>query len=174
MSWPRFRLTKDEAKYNSKYAAPNSKPAVIRRIYPGFLEITETVRSPSYTFQISRRCRVMGMTISGDVERMRMSIIDITGEQFTADPTWIALMIAGWTQNPLSNIFPAVYTVDLIEQGQHYHSPLIFEPNIVLAPNQTLTIQGQQIQNFQQGDPDFRVDFCFHVYEFPGMPGSPR
>jgi hypothetical protein len=159
MSWP-------------KYNSPGSKPGVIRRIYPGFLVIDEEVRSPQYTFQIARRSRIMGFTISGDVERMRIEFKDITGEQFTAGPTWIPNLIGGWTQNPLSNIFPGAYVTDQIQQGQHYHTPYIFEPNIVLAPNQTLTVNGSQIQDVAQGD-DFRVDFCFHVYEFPGQPGSP-
>jgi len=173
MSWPRFRLTKEEAKYNSKYAAPGLKPAVLRRMYPGFLELTEEVRSPSYTFQIARRSRVMGVTFSGDIQYFRIEFIDITGEQFTAGPVYIPNLIGCWTQNVLSNIYPANVT-DLVAVDKHYHSPYIFEPNIVLAPNQTLTINGTQIVDFQQGDPTKRVDFVIHVYEFPEMPGSPR
>jgi len=171
--WPRFRLTKEEAKYNSKYDSPGSKPAVLRRIYPGFLELSQEVRSPTYTFQISRRCRIMGFTVSGDCQYFRIEFVDITGEQFTSGPIYLPNLIGGWTQNVLSNVYP-VFTTDLINPDKHYHYPYIFEPNIVLAPNQTLTVNGSQIINFQQGDPTKRIDFCLHVYEFPGMPGSPR
>ena len=115
----------------------------------------------------------MGFTASGDLQYFRIEFIDITGEQFTAGPIYLPNLLGGWTQNVLSNIYPANVT-DNIESMIHYHSPYIFEPNIVLAPNQTLTINGVQLVDFQQGDPDKRIDFCLHVYEFPGMPGSPR
>jgi hypothetical protein len=114
----------------------------------------------------------MGFTVSGDVQYFRIEFIDITGEQFTSSPIYLPNLIGGWTQNVLSNIYPANVT-DLIESAVHYHSPYIFEPNIVLAPNQTLTVNGYQLVDFQQGDPDKQIDFCLHVYEFPGMPGSP-
>lgn len=171
--WPKFRLTTEEAKFSSKYEAPGSKPGVLRRIYPGFLTLTEDIRSPTYTFQISRRCRIMGFTASGDLQYFRIEFVDITGEQFTAGKIFLPNILGGWTQNILSNIYPANVT-DNVAVDKHYHYPYIFEPNIVLAPNQTLTVNGEQIVDWQQGDPDKRIDFCFHVYEFPGMPGSPR
>lgn len=175
--WPRFRLTPDESKYCSKYENPATKQNhVIRRLYYGFLNTSPTIRQDQETFQISRRSRLFGLTASGDIELMEVQIIDITGEQFTTDFIPLTNLLGGTNTDPrgneLFNFTPPPYiTTGFVIANPGYFSPLIFEPNIVLMPNQTISILGRPI------DPEItqplHVSLNFHVVEFPGMPGSP-
>lgn len=176
--WPRFRLTPDEARYSSKYEDPgSSKVACLRRIYYGFLNTTPTIRQDNETFQIARRSRLFGMTASGDINLMEVQISDITGEQFTTDFIPLANLLGGTNFDPRSNenfslgaFGPGGLTTGFVINPGSF-SPLLFEPNIVLAPNQTLTIAGRPI-NPLITEP-LHVSLCFHIWEFPGMPGSP-
>jgi hypothetical protein len=59
---------------------------------------------------------------------------------------------------------------------QGYSDVYIINPNITLAPNQTLTIRGYETEpyGFELEAPnDYQVDLTVHVWEYPGMPGSP-
>ena len=96
MSWPRFRLTPNEKKYNAKYDAPGGKPHVLRRIYPGFLELTNTVRSPSYQLQIARKSKVLAFTASGDLEEFLVQFSNVSGEQYLSEPMTPPLLLGGW------------------------------------------------------------------------------
>jgi len=176
--WPRFRLTPDEAKYSSKYEDPGKTTMpVLRRIYYGFVNMTPSIRQDQETFQISRRSRLFALTASGDVNMIEIQISDITGEQFTTDFIPLANLLggtnydprgAGWNTNPAE--FPGLIPIGQQIRAE-YFSPLIFEPNIALAPNQTITINARPISPAITAD--LHASICFHVYEFPGMPGSP-
>jgi len=172
--WPRFRLTPDEAKYSSKYENPGTPQVpALRRFYYGFLNLNSTIRQDQETFQISRRSRLFGMTASGDVNLVEVQISDITGENFTTDFTPLINLLGGTVFDPRSNsefiTNGGLRTGFVINPGSNL--PLLFEPNIVLAPNQTITITGRPI------DPSItaplHISINFHVWEFPGMPGSP-
>lgn len=177
--WPRFRLTPDEGKFSSKYEEPGkSRMPVLRRIYAGELNITPTIRQDSETFQISRRSRLFGLTASGDIYGLKVKISDISGEQYTTDYIALSNLILGGNAfdsrsnelfNPLLSPIGGYYT-GLIG-GFYSFAPFIWEPSITLAPNQTVTIDAQPINPEQAGP--LHVDVCFHVWEFPGMPGSP-
>lgn len=176
--WPRFRLTPDEAKYSSKYEDPGKTTTpVIRRMYYGFVNMTPSIRQDQETFQISRRSRLFALTASGDVNMIEIQISDITGEQYTTDFIPLATLLGGTNYDPrgaeifsLPLAFPGL--IPFTQQYRaEYFSPLIFEPNICLAPNQTITINARPINPSITSN--LHVSLCFHVYEFPGMPGSP-
>jgi hypothetical protein len=180
--WPRFKITPEENQYSSKYENPKSnKHIVLRRFYPGEINITPTIRQDQETFQISRRTRVFGLTASGDINLIEIQITDITGEQFTTDFIPIMNLLGGSIADPRAmedfqappvgsppsgGLFTGVTPI-----GPISYAPHIFEPCIVLAPNQTLSIQGRAIDPTMTGP--LHVEMCLHVWEFPGMPGSP-
>lgn len=176
--WPRLRLTREESKYCSKYEEPGSgKAPVIHRKYPGELNISTQIRQDQETLQISRRSRVFGLTASGDVSMMEVMLIDITGEQFTTDfMPFSGLILGSSTFDPRSTeilLDPSITPGWTPGRTNNYicYSPYIFEPNLLFSPNQTLTIQGRPIN--PETEDELHVEFCFHVWEFPGMPGSP-
>lgn len=169
--WPSFRLTKTEAKYNIKYNDPRKREkAVLHRKYGGKLELNPTKHRDMFTFQIARRCRVMGFTVAGDITEFLITMSDVSGEQYLATPTPVSGLVCGYNMLPLSGLYnPAD------ENDTHAGTtlmPYIFEPNIVLPPNNTLTITATPTSP-SDSDDSFRIDFVLHVYEFPGMPGSP-
>lgn len=177
--WPRFKLTPEEAVFSVKYEAPGSgKNIVLRRFYSGELNITPTIRQDQETFQISRRSRLFGFTFSGDINLIEIQIQDITGEQYTTDFVPIANLIGGTIADPrqmevFANAPPlagGLQTGFVIIPPMSY-APCIWEPNIVLAPNQTLSIVGRAIDPTMAGP--MHVEMSLHVWEFPGMPGSP-
>jgi hypothetical protein len=176
--WPRFRLTPDEAKYSSKYEDPGKTTTpVIRRMYYGFVNMTPSIRQDQETFQISRRSRLFALTASGDINMVEVQISDITGEQYTTDYIPLADLLGGSIYDPrgaeiftLPIQFPGLIPIGF-QYGALTFNPLIFEPNIALAPNQTITINARPINPLITAD--LHVSLCFHVYEFPGMPGSP-
>lgn len=185
MFWPRFKLTPDEMRKGSvKYSEPG-KRGVLRRIYTGFLATTQTQRQAQFNFQIARRCRVMGLTAAGDVHQFRVQMKDTSGEEYFAEPITFATLLGGYVDVPppgygAANVgntggFPypggAAPLVYAAAQGMPFSSnPLIFEPNIVLASNQTLNIIGTPVQDY--AGIDYRVDMCIHVYEFPDWEGN--
>jgi hypothetical protein len=178
--WPRFKLTPYEAKYVSKYSSPeDNRRGVLRRFYPGYLELNETSRLPTFSFNIARKSRVLGFSASGDISKFLITITDATGEQYTVGQVNAGLLLTGGSRR-----IPGINasTTDLT----YYHILVpfttdihIFEPNISLAPNQTLTFQGFETEPYGYNRPEetepanYRIDFVLHVYEFPGMPGSP-
>lgn len=175
MHWPRLQLTPEEGKYSSKYNDPRSNKAhVLRRMYYNQLNIGPTLRIDSVQFQISRRCRVFGITAAGDVSQFKIEIIDSTGEQYTAGPINLSGLLGGWSRAPGSaNTGPfgghvSAYPVPIaLTDG-----PFIQEPNIVLAPNQSLSINATPADTSDLTS-NWRIGLNLHVYEFPGMPGSP-
>ncbi len=180
MYWPRFRLTPQEAQYSSIYEAPNiTQKHVLRRIYAGEVALSAVVREDIETFQISRRARVFGITGSGDLNQMEVKIADITGEQYTTDFVPWSLLLGGSVYdprgaaafNPNFNAAPNGQSTGFVFTGYETYIPYIFEPNVVIAPNQTMTF------TVRPANPDraetLHVSFCIHVWEFPGMPGSP-
>lgn len=178
--WPRFKLTPYENRFVTKYSDPDdNRRGVMRRFYPGFLVLNETTRLPTFAFNIARKSRVMGFSASGDISKFLLTISDATGEQYTVGQVNAALLLTGNSlRSPGANIsLPAIPAMKLMPGfSNDIH---IFEPNISLAPNQTLTFQGFETEPFGYGVPegsdpaDYRMDFVLHVYEFPGMPGSP-
>lgn len=181
MSWPRFRLTPEEAKYCQKYEDPSkAKQRVLRRMYAGELNITSTIRQDTETFQISRRSRVMALTASGDVHSIEIQIIDSSGEQYTTDFIPISTLLCGSSWDLRSVLFyNGSYTNGRHSPGLNtgftgtmgYYTPYVFEPCIVLAPNQTLSFNARMVDPSITGP--VHVDLTLHVWEFPGMPGSP-
>lgn len=165
MYLPRLKLTNEERAYIQKYEDP-SKPGrgVLRRLYPGSLALTATIRTPAFSFQISRRSRVCGATFSGDVTRFRIEIITSTGEQHTAEPVYLPHLTPGFNQSE-QGIAPVA------TPSQFLVLPYVFEPSLVLLPNQTLQFNGYATEDFN--DVDYRIDFTLHVWEFPGYQGGP-
>lgn len=175
-SWPRMQLTPQEGQFSSKYEDPRTnKQMVLRRFYTNELNITQQLRVDAVQFQISRRCRVFGLTAAGDINGFLVELIDSTGEQYTAGPVHLSSLLGGWASDPLSEdgiswddpFGPHMAVATVRDDG-----PFIQDPNIVLAPNQALNI------NVTPADPAdvttaLRVEITVHVYEFPGMPGSP-
>lgn len=183
MSWPRFKLTGEESKYCQKYDDP-TKPLqpVIRRIYPGTLTITSTIRQDTDVVQIARRSRIHAFTASGDVNLIEIQIIDSSGEQYTSDFIPIADFLCGSNWDPRSVGFTRGWSgingeaPGNVKVSSGYYFPFVFEPSIVLAPNQTLSFNARLINPAmatEEGD-QAHVDYCLHVWEFPGAFGSPK
>jgi len=178
--WPRFKLTPYEAKYVTKYSDPDdNRRGVLRRFYPGFLVLDQTTRLPTFAFNIARKSRVLGLSMSGDVAKFLITISDATGEQYTVGQLNADLLMTG------NNLAIPGASISLSPIGISKFMPgfnndiHIFEPNISLAPNQTLTFEGFETEPYgfntpsEQQPANYRIDFTLHVYEFPGMPGSP-
>lgn len=179
MSWPRFRLTPEEAQYSQKYDDPTrGLQPVLRRFYPGELNVTPEIRQDSETIQIARRSRIFAFTASGDINLMELQIIDSSGEQYTSDFIPISQLLCGSNWDPRSvGFFTTNFATAVgqfpgnVKNFAGYFSPHVFEPSIVLAPNQTLSFNARMI-NFDLAGP-IHVDFNLHVWEFPGAFGSP-
>jgi hypothetical protein len=171
MYWPRLILTTEEKEWSHKYSDPTkSGRPVIRRMYPGHLELSSTQRQDVFNFQISRRSRIFGLTLSGDVEYFQLQIQTSSGELHTADPVFVPQLMSGYNQSPLGLWGAPV--VNPTRAGG-YQVPYIFEPNILLYPNQTVQFRSLEVIPFDENFPDQRLDMVLHVWEFPGMPGSP-
>lgn len=170
MYWPALRLTEEELRYSVKYASPGSKRGILRRLYQGSLELSETTRNPFWNFQIARRCRVFALTGIGDVHQIRMQLQDATGEQYFVQPILAAQVFGGWAQSGIQANPPVPGTDGAMTGSMHSIAPFVLEPNIVLRPNQVLNIQGEPVTEWE-GTP-YRIDFTIHVWEFPGYAGS--
>lgn len=172
--WPRFQLTPAEAKYSGLYEDPRrTQQRVLRRMYYNELTISPQQRLDTISFQISRRCRVFGITAAGDVQDFLIELIDTSGEQYTAGPIHLTNLIGGWNPDPLAVDAPLAGTQNTNGTVAAVNTGVfVQEPNIVLAPNQTLSV------NVTPANPNEQVlthlvGLMLHVYEFPGMPGSP-
>ncbi len=190
MFWPRMKLMPSEVKAGAvKYFDHKiGKRGVLRKIYPGHLALTQTRRQPTFSFQIARRSRVFGMTCSGDIGQFRIQLQDSSGEQYLAQPISLAGMMGGYVEIPPSaygtategatggyppNIADAANSLGwAAPQGNpSTYAPLIFEPNIVLDSNQILSLNGYPMTDY--AGVAYRVDFCFHVWEFPAWQNGP-
>lgn len=164
MFWPRLQLTPDEKRYSTKYFDPKTGRGVLRRIYPGFLEINEIQQAPFWNFQIARRCRVFGFTAIGDVHQIRIQFQDASGEQYFVNPMVATSILGGWAASGLQ-AFPNPNTLAATSGVPVSIAPFIFEPSVVLKPNQVMGIGGTPVLPYA-GIP-YRMDFCIHVWEFP-------
>jgi hypothetical protein len=175
--WPTCRLTREESQYISKYFDPRfGRRGVLRRAYPGSLSLTIQQRTPQFNFQIGRRSKVFAFSCSGDIAQFQIQLITATGEKHTADFVDVGLLVDGWSEVAQQGLFPPVVagtntshpgSVPICTQAY------VMDPAITLEPNQTLTINGIQTQDYAVFGSDFRIDFVLHVWEYPGMPGSP-
>lgn len=184
MFWPRMKLTPGEERSGQTKYFDHTRGArgVLRRAYPGYLSLTATNRNPVFNFSIARRCRVFGLTASGDLPQFKIQISDSSGEQYLANPVSVPALFGGYAELPP----PAYGALTLGAQGgfpptvadvanalgwaaaqgsPKTYSPFIFEPNIVLSANQTLTVNGYPLTDYDSVN--YRMDLCFHVWEFP-------
>ncbi len=167
MFWPRCQLTPEESKWVSKYFDPNLRRHVIRRTYNGFLSLTSVQRQPTFPFQIARRARIFALTASGDISQFRIQVQESAGEQYFAEPVAASNIFGGYNQMPGSAIYPNFTQV----LGFPFTtSPFVLEPNIVLRPNQVLMLIGQEQAPY--AGIDYRMEVCFHVWEYPGYAGG--
>jgi len=191
MYWPRFRLTKAESARWCVYNNPDAKQkAVIYRIYAGELVLSTTNKEDTENLQISRRARVFAFTASGDVNNIEVQIYDSAGEQYTmgfvpvsnmllgAVPDFRSVPIVSPVLAAINNAppnFPGGWIPGLVTSSDTV-APHIFEPNIVLDPNQTLSIKGQCMHALHDtfNDPSIPavpeqavLSFNIHVWEFP-------
>ena len=173
--WPRLILDDWEKRQIVKYNTPiDNRQSVKRKMYPGFLELTENNRLPTFPLNIARRAKIFGITFAGDIQHFRLTITDSAGEQFVANPIHIPHLQPGYVQNAIGNYTPDVaagYPLAGYSQGPH-----IFNPAILLRPNQTVTFAALENEpaGFNQSEPTnvYRVDFTVHVWEYPGMDGG--
>jgi hypothetical protein len=171
MYWPRLILTPEEEKWSTKYFDPTTnRRGVLRRIYQGSLEINETQRNPIWNFQIARRCRVFGLTGIGDVDQLRMQFQDASGEQYYVNPILGTQVFGGWAASGLQPTLPNLNTPQRSVGLTMYLCPFIFEPNIVLRPNQVLNIIGEPVLPY--AGQAYRIDLAIHVWEFPNYPND--
>lgn len=184
MYWPRLQLTSKEAKRWAAYYEPDKlQRAVIYRVYNGEINLNNIVKEDIENIQISRRSRVIALTASGDVHNTEIQLYDSGGEQYIMGWTPMSNLLLGGIGDPrgmatnnaaldpyfagrrlaYGMVFGAAFTV----------APHIFEPSIVLDPNQTISIKGRNMKTLappsnQTGNPGAsHVSFCLHVWEFP-------
>lgn len=190
MYWPRFKLTPGEERSGQTKYFDHSRGArgVLRKMYSGYLSLSQTIRAPVFNFGISRRCRVFGMTASGDLNQFKIQLQDSSGEQYLATPVSLPSLLGGYVELPP----PAYGTATLGAQGgtppnvndaanelgwaapigiPFTYAPLIFEPNICLSSNQSLQVNGYPLTDYLGYD--YRVDLVFHVWEFPAWQNGP-
>lgn len=166
---PRLRLTPYEKQFSEKYYDPTKLGmGVKRRMYPAHLELTAIQRTPLAQFQISRYCRVFALTAAGDIEQFKVEISTNAGELHTQGPVELSMLLGGYSQSPLG-LFPTLLAQP--PNAGWTSNAYVFEPSLILLPNETLAVRGSQIDDFLATN--FRVDMVLHVWEFPGIPGSP-
>ena len=171
MYWPRLVLTDEEKSYSiGKYYDPDVKYRALRRMYSGGLTLNDIQRTPTFGFQIARRCRVFAMTASGDLHRFRIQVQDSSGEQYFADAMHAGHVFGGY--NALAPGFVAPpQPIPAGPIGMPLtHAPFVFEPNIVLDSNQVLNLIGSSPTPYQ--NVNYYMEVTFHVWEFPSMFGT--
>lgn len=171
MYWPRLQLTEEEKSYSiGKYYDPSVKYRVLRRMYTGGLRLDEITRTPTFGFQIARRCRVFAMTASGDVHRFRLQVQDSSGENYFAEPEHAGHIFGGYNAlAPGVNAPASPITVGPVGMPITL-APFVMEPNVVLDPNQILLLTG--ISPTPYMGVDYYMEVVFHVWEFPSMFGT--
>ncbi len=180
MYWPRLRLTADEATKWTPYSSPKLlQKNVIYRAYAGEVILDMTNKEDTETIQISRRSRVFAMTASGDVFNIEMQIYDSVGEQYTMGWVPVSNMILGTAADfrGFANFQPAFGLPAGVPVGYVFGAasvaPHVFEPNIVLDPNQTLSFKARTMNALTAlpADPQTNetslLSFVVHVWEFP-------
>lgn len=173
MYWPRLVLTPDEEKYETKYFTPARGRGVLRRFYAGSLEINEDQQAPLWNFQIARRARVLAVTAIGDVDQIRVQFQDASGEFYFVNPILTGQMLGGMAVSALQPDLATYHAPAIYSSGQaSYIAPFVFEPNIVLLPNQVLNILGTPVLPYT--DTPYRIDLTLHVWEFPNYSARTR
>lgn len=169
MFWPRLQLTKEEETVVSKYFNPDKPRRVWRKVYNGALVLNDVQRTPTFPFSIARRSKIMAMTGSGDLSQFRLQLQDSSGEQYFPTANAASNIFGGYSQLPGSvNYPPSPFTVRV---GLPLTlCPFVFEPAIVLDPNQVLNLSAEGMGPYQ--GVDYRIEVCFHVWEFPGFYGT--
>lgn len=190
MFWPRMKLTPGEERLGMSkyYDHERGVRGVLRKAYGGQLILNAVIRNPVFTFQIARRCRVFALTASGDIPQFKVQIQDSSGEQYVANPTSLSTLLGGYAELPPPPYGAAVslstggipptakeagnaLAWPYLMGAPKTYAPYVMEPNIVLDSNQSLTITGIPLTDYNSID--YRVDFVFHIWEFPGWKGGP-
>lgn len=166
MFWPRVHVPNRLAKLGwKKYRDPNTgNAAPFRRMYAGHLEINQTEQNPLWPFQIAREAHVLAITAIGDLHQMRIQLKDSSGETYFTEPTLASAVFGGFSysgaQDPLTGM-PLLPS----RTGLNFTvCPFVFEPNLILLPNQVLNIQASPIRPYDR-EP-YRIDFTLHVVEY--------
>jgi hypothetical protein len=187
MFWPRLQLTKLESERWAIYSEPDKlqRPALYRA-YAGELSISSSKPEDIENIQISRRARVFALTASGDVHNTEVQIYDSAGEQYTMGYIPMSNLLPGLNVDPrglATFTQPDPSVPKKLALGQVFGIPInlaphVFEPNIVLLPNQTLSFKARAafptglLPNFSESDPSpqkeekLHVSFALHVWEF--------
>ena len=189
MFWPRMVLTPGEvrSKQTKYFDRKTGRRGVLRKIYGGQLELTETIRQPQFSFAIARRVRVFALTASGDIGQFKIQINDSSGENYLAQPVSLPALLGGYaelpppaygtsTEGPTGGYPPLKDSEGTLgwtyAQGvPQTYAPLVFEPNIVLDSNQVLNVLGFPLAAYESVN--YRVDLCLHVWEFPAWQNGP-
>lgn len=192
MNWQRLQLTNEESKRWTVYSDPSKlQRPVLYRTYAGELNLNTTTPEDIENVQISRRARVMGLTASGDIHNMEISIYDSSGEQYTMNFAPLANLLMGLNVDPrglalfkademFSGSNPKRLGLGMVHGSTFCLAPHIFEPNILLLPNQTLSVKGRALNppstlpkfnnanvNETAYEGQVHVSFNLHVWEFP-------
>lgn len=184
MFWPRLQLTPDEAKRWAPYTEPGkTQRPVFYRAYAAELSFSNTSTEDVDSVSISKRSRVMGMTASGDIHNVEIEISDTSGERYSMGFIPLANMLCGTNSDPrglyaLLGASGHGFPVGNLLPGACL-APHIFEPNVLLAPNQTLSVKGRLLRplaTLAQFNPAnvaelprqeaMFVNLVFHVWEF--------
>lgn len=188
MYWPRLQLTKRESERWAPYFDPSKlQRAVIYRLYNGEINLTSTIKEDTENIQISRRARVFALTASGDIHNTELTIYDSGGEQYTMGFSPMANLLLGGIPDPrglgtFNTALSPYYAGRRLSWASVFglaasQAPHIFDPNIVLDPNQTLSFKGRNMKTLaavaNAGSPNngragaSHVSFNVHVWEFP-------
>ena len=190
MFWPRLQLTRNEAERWSVYNEPGKvQKGVLYSAYAGELNINSQTPEDAETIQISRRARILALTASGDVHNVEVQISDSSGEQYTMGYTPMTNLLTGMNMDPRGyDVFNAAagtgtvkrLSLGMVFGGAFCLAPHVFEPNIVLLPNQSLSFKGRALNpttplpkynpgNVNEVVRDGRafLSFVLHVWEFP-------
>ena len=178
--WPEIDLSPFEREHVRVYSTP-SKPGVLPRVYQANLTSVAQVDSGFLNaqfqdaVQISRRSRVYGFSFSGDLGSWELRISDASGTEYTnVDPITQRYPLASalapsMPYNADANIGEPPAATN--EQQQMIGFPLIWEPNIVLVPNQTLLFGGRLTATLEAlaQVPTRFLSITVFVWEFPDM-----
>lgn len=180
---PLLRLTEEERKWNSYYGRAGGKPGVIQRVYPASVILSSSQPTASVVFRTSRRCRVYGITWSGDTNALRVAISSATGEQYTDGPCHIPLLSGHSPHSTLDVVpflppWPNGTNTDYALRAPPAWDFEI-EPNWTLPANKQLqfdyTLENPQDPALTGQDAiSYEVEHVVCVWEFPGWKGDPR
>lgn len=175
--WPLLRLTPEEKLQVDYYSNRYGLPGVKRKIYPGKVSLSAAVKQNQVIYQNSRRNRVFGVTWSGDVWAMRVSIGFSNGELLTMQPLHIPLLAGcsvGSTLIEGPTVPPYPDSAIVPDSPFALHMPnsfvWIIEPNVVVPRSQQLifsySLENPNDPNFALGLTEYTVEQAVHTWEF--------